>query len=119
MPNIAGRALLQASPAHAYNAEAIVAHALAYDREFAAAGISKDRYCIKILTTGPGMLAANILESQHGISTLGTGLFSVPQALAAAQVDASTSRPTLTRSSPTSPHPPRGWFTTTLPLSTP
>lgn len=31
------------------------------------------------------MLAANILESQHGISTLGTGLFSVPQALAAAQ----------------------------------
>ncbi|SPO29910.1 related to Transaldolase B [Ustilago trichophora] len=85
MPNIAGRALLQASPAHAYNAEAIVAHALAYDREFAAAGISRDRYCIKILTTGPGMLAASILEKEHGIRTLGTGLFSVPQALAAAQ----------------------------------
>ncbi|TKY86936.1 hypothetical protein EX895_004224 [Sporisorium graminicola] len=83
--NISGRALLQASPAHAYNTEAIVAHALAYDREFAAAGIGKDRYCIKILSTGPGMLAARILESQHGISTLGTGLFSVPQALAAAQ----------------------------------
>ncbi|CDS02081.1 related to Transaldolase B [Sporisorium scitamineum] len=85
--NISGRALLQASPAHAYNTEAIVAHALAYDREFAAAGIGKDRYCIKILTTGPGMLAAHILQTQHGISTLGTGLFSVPQALAAAQAE--------------------------------
>lgn len=31
------------------------------------------------------MLAAKILESQHNIRTLGTGLFSVPQALAAAQ----------------------------------
>ncbi len=62
-----------------------MAHALAYDREFAAAGISRDRYCIKILATGPGMLAARILEKEHGIRTLGTGLFSVPQALAAAQ----------------------------------
>ncbi|GAC71204.1 transaldolase [Moesziomyces antarcticus T-34] len=85
LPNIAGRALLQASPANAYNAEGIVKHALAYCREFEAVGISKDRFCIKILTTGPGMLAAQILEKQHGISTLGTGLFSVPQALAAAQ----------------------------------
>ncbi len=77
--------MLQASPANAYNAEGIVKHALAYCREFEAVGISKDRFCIKILTTGPGMLAAQILEKQHGISTLGTGLFSVPQALAAAQ----------------------------------
>lgn len=85
LPNISGRALLQASPAHAYNTEAIVQHALAYQKEFAAVGISNDRFCIKILATGPGMLAARILESQHGIRTLGTGLFSVPQALAAAQ----------------------------------
>lgn len=85
LPNITGRALLQASPSHAYNTEGIVAHALAYAHEFAAAGISRDRFCIKILTTGPGMLAAKILEKEHGIRTLGTGLFSVPQALAAAQ----------------------------------
>ncbi|PWN53409.1 aldolase [Violaceomyces palustris] len=85
LPNISGRALLQASPSHAYNTEGIVAHALAYAREFAAAGIGRDRFCIKILTTGPGMLAAKILEQEHGIRTLGTGLFSVPQALAAAQ----------------------------------
>ncbi|SJX66676.1 related to Transaldolase B [Sporisorium reilianum f. sp. reilianum] len=83
--NISGRALLQASPAHAYDTEAIVAHARAYDREFAAAGIGKDRYCIKILSTGAGMRAAQMLESQYGIRTLGTGLFGVPQALAAAQ----------------------------------
>lgn len=85
LPNISGRALLQASPAYAYNTDAIVAHALAYEREFAAAGISRDRFCIKILSTGPGMLAARILEKEHGVRTLGTGLFSVPQALAAAQ----------------------------------
>lgn len=84
LPNIAGRALLQASPAHAYDSQAIIAHALAYAREFELAGISRDRFCIKILATGPGMLAARTLEREHGIRTLGTGLFSVPQALAAA-----------------------------------
>lgn len=46
--------------------------------------MSRDRFAIKIMTTGPGMLAARILEAE-GIRTLGTGLFSVPQALAAAQ----------------------------------
>lgn len=85
LPNIAGRALLQASPSCAHDAEGIVKHALKYDAEFAAQGIGKDRYCIKILTTPAGMIASQILESQHGIRTLGTGLFSVPQALAAAQ----------------------------------
>ncbi|KAJ1036025.1 hypothetical protein NDA18_000173 [Ustilago nuda] len=83
--NIAGRALLQASPSYAYNTEAIVAHALTYANEFAALGVSKDRFCIKILSTGPGMLAARILEKEHAIRTLATALFSVPQALAAAQ----------------------------------
>ncbi|KIS65750.1 uncharacterized protein UMAG_06453 [Mycosarcoma maydis] len=85
LANISGRALLQVSPTHAYDTEQIVEHALAYDREFSALGIGKHRYCIKILATPAGVKAAWILESQHAIRTLATGVFSVAQALAAAQ----------------------------------
>ncbi|CAO1638350.1 unnamed protein product [Parajaminaea phylloscopi] len=84
LPNISGRALLQASPAYAYDTEATIKHARSYAAEFAAAGVGRDRFAIKIMTTGPGMLAAQALE-QEGIRTLGTGIFGVPQALAAAQ----------------------------------
>ena len=43
-----------------------------------------DRFCIKIATTSPGLKAARILKKE-GIATLGTALFSLPQAIGAAQ----------------------------------
>ncbi|UZJ55607.1 hypothetical protein CBS101457_004927 [Exobasidium rhododendri] len=82
--NITGRVLLQSSPSQAYNTDEIVAHARRYAAEFEKAGISKDRYCIKIPATGPGMNAGPILL-KDGIRTLGTSLFSVPQAIASSQ----------------------------------
>ncbi|CAK7205240.1 hypothetical protein SEUCBS139899_008007 [Sporothrix eucalyptigena] len=81
---IQGRVLLQTSPAQAYSTEATLAHARLYDAEFARAGISRDRFCIKIPCTGPALTAARILQ-QEGIQTLGTALFGVPQARAASQ----------------------------------
>jgi transaldolase len=82
--NIQGRVLLQTLPSKAYDFQATLDHAHLYDAEFALAGIGRDRYCIKIPSTGPALNAAKILSSE-GIPTLGTALFGLPQAIAASQ----------------------------------
>lgn len=84
IPNIRGRVLLQTLPSKAYDTEATLAHARLYDREFARAGVGRDRYCIKLPSTGPALNAAKIL-SDEGIPTLGTALFSLAQAIACSQ----------------------------------
>lgn len=82
--NIRGRVLLQVRPSEAYDTEKVLEHARMYAREFESVGISKDRFCIKIPSTGPALNACRILK-QEGIQTLGTALFSLPQAIAASQ----------------------------------
>ncbi|GAM43869.1 hypothetical protein TCE0_060r19032 [Talaromyces pinophilus] len=82
--NIKGRVLLQTLPSEAYNTDGTLAHGRLYAREFAKVGISTDRYCLKIPSTGPGLVAARILESE-GVRTLGTALFGLPQAIACSQ----------------------------------
>ncbi|KAK7005897.1 aldolase [Favolaschia claudopus] len=82
--NIHGRVLLQTSPFFAYDTQKVVEHARHYAIELEKVGISKDRFCIKIPATGPAMNACRILR-EEGIRTLGTSLFSVPQAIAASQ----------------------------------
>ncbi|KAL2283620.1 hypothetical protein FJTKL_09693 [Diaporthe vaccinii] len=84
--NLQGRVLLQSSAFHAYDTDKVVAHARSYAREFEKAGISKDRICIKIPSTGPALNASPILLKE-GIRTLGTSLFSVAQAIAASQAE--------------------------------
>ncbi|EFY92438.1 hypothetical protein J3458_019646 [Metarhizium acridum] len=81
---IRGRVLLQTLPSKAYDTEATLSHARLYDQEFARAGIGRDRYCIKIPSTGPALNAAKILSAE-GIPTLGTALFSLVQAIACSQ----------------------------------
>ncbi|KAL0936993.1 transaldolase b [Colletotrichum truncatum] len=82
--SIQGRVLLQTLPSNAYKTKETLDHARLYDQEFARAGIGRDRYCIKIPSTGPALNAAKILSSE-GIPTLGTALFSLPQAIACSQ----------------------------------
>ncbi|KAJ5525165.1 hypothetical protein N7494_011815 [Penicillium frequentans] len=82
--NIQGRVLLQTLPSDAYDTEKTLEQARAYAREFESVGVSKDRFCIKIPSTGPALNACPILL-QEGIRTLGTALFSVHQAIAASQ----------------------------------
>jgi transaldolase len=79
-----GRVLLQTLPSFAYDTEKTVAHAMQYDKEFARAGIGRDRYCIKIPATGPALNAAKRLSDQ-GVATLGTAVFGLPQAIACSQ----------------------------------
>ncbi|KAG1730851.1 uncharacterized protein EDB91DRAFT_743634 [Suillus paluster] len=79
-----GRVLAQTSPRTAYSKDATVAHARALISVFGKHGISKDRVCIKIPTTPQSILACKELQ-ESGICTLGTCLFSVPQAIAASQ----------------------------------
>ncbi|RBA21739.1 hypothetical protein FPRO05_00088 [Fusarium proliferatum] len=81
---IKGRVLVQTSPSAACNFQETLDHARIYVSEFEKAGIPKNRYCIKIMATGPGLNAAKILQDE-GISTLGTGVFSVIQAVACSQ----------------------------------
>lgn len=81
---IQGRVLLQASPSQAYNSQKVLEHARLYAKEFESVGISKDRFCIKIPSTGPALSVCPILEAE-GIRTLGTAVFSLAQAIAASQ----------------------------------
>lgn len=84
--NIKGRVLLQVYPNEAYDTQAVLDSARAYAKEFERAGIPRDRYCIKIPSTGPALNACPILK-QEGIRTLGTALFGLPQAIAASQAE--------------------------------
>lgn len=84
VPLISGRVLAQTSCTHAYDVDKIVAHARRYAAAYNAEGITNDRFCIKIPTTSAGVQAAKILKAD-GIPTLGTALFSLPQAIAASQ----------------------------------
>jgi transaldolase len=82
--NVKGRVALQVDPHEAYNTQAVLDHARAYNREFERVGIPKSKYFIKIPSTGPALNAAPALEAE-GIRTLGTALFSLSQAIACSQ----------------------------------
>jgi transaldolase len=83
-PHIQGHVMAQTSPAFAYDKDATIAHAQRLVRVFEAHGIPRNRVCIKIPATPESLLACQVLENA-GIRTLGTCLFSLPQALAGAQ----------------------------------
>ncbi|WRT67419.1 uncharacterized protein IL334_004390 [Kwoniella shivajii] len=84
LPYIQGRVLVQASPRNAYNQDAIEAHVRAYDKVFQDEGIPRERFMVKCPSTSAGVRAAKILNAE-GIRTLGTSLFSLPQAIACSQ----------------------------------
>lgn len=66
--------------------QATLAHARLYQQEFELAGIPPERFCIKIPATGPALNAAKILAGE-GVSTLGTAVFGLPQAIACGQAN--------------------------------
>ena len=82
--SILGRVLVQTSPSQAYDTGTTIEHARLYDREFRQLGIARERFCIKIPATGPGVLAMQRL-SREGIPVLGTAVFNVEQAIACSQ----------------------------------
>lgn len=84
VPYLSGRVLIQVSLRHLNDVDAILAQCRRYAASYAAAGISTDRYAIKLPFSGAAAAAARILKAE-GIPTLATSVFCVEQAVAASQ----------------------------------
>ncbi|KAF7123011.1 hypothetical protein CNMCM5793_001187 [Aspergillus hiratsukae] len=86
-PHIAGRVHIQTNPYYSYSTEKTIVNALRIVQLFQhlQPGFEQDRICIKIPSTWEGMMACRALETA-GVRTLATTLFSMPQAVLAAEV---------------------------------
>ncbi|RFU31978.1 hypothetical protein B7463_g4372, partial [Scytalidium lignicola] len=82
LPYLSGRVLLQVSPRHIHDRDAITKHANTFAEAFEQYGVSRDRFAIKIPFSGSGASAALQLNAE-GIRTLATTVFSLEQAIAA------------------------------------
>ncbi|KAL4861506.1 hypothetical protein BDV12DRAFT_207969 [Aspergillus spectabilis] len=84
LAHITGRVLLQVSPRHINNKDAILDHCHRYAQYFEEAGVSRDRFAIKIPFTGAAAVASKQLNAE-GIRTLATSVFGLEQGIAAGQ----------------------------------
>ncbi|ETI20929.1 hypothetical protein G647_07272 [Cladophialophora carrionii CBS 160.54] len=84
IPYLSGRVLVQTSLRHVHDRDAIIKQCLAYAVAFEQAGVSRDRFAIKLPFSGSAASAALELNAQ-GIRTLATAVFSLEQAIAASQ----------------------------------
>ncbi|KAM0512864.1 hypothetical protein ACHAPE_008364 [Trichoderma viride] len=84
IPLLSGRVLIQTSLRHISSSSATIAHARTLANLYAAAGVPRDRFAIKIPFSGAAAAAARVLNAE-GIRTLATGVFSLEQGIAASQ----------------------------------
>ncbi|CAG8900216.1 unnamed protein product [Penicillium egyptiacum] len=85
---IPGKVSTEVDAKLSFDTQGSVNKALEIIKLYAANGISKDRVLIKIASTYEGIKAAHILQSQHGINCNLTLMFSLVQAIAAAEAGA-------------------------------
>ncbi|CAM1502131.1 Fc.00g041150.m01.CDS01 [Cosmosporella sp. VM-42] len=85
---IPGKVSTEVDARYSFDTQASVNKALHLIELYKEQGISKDRVLIKIASTWEGIKAAEILQSQHGINCNLTLLFSLPQAIGAAEAGA-------------------------------
>jgi transaldolase len=85
---IPGKVSTEVDAAFSFSTQASVDKALHIIKLYEKAGISKDRVLIKIASTWEGIKAAEILQRDHGINCNLTLMFSLPQAIAAAEAGA-------------------------------
>ncbi|KAK0628642.1 transaldolase [Bombardia bombarda] len=85
---IPGKVSTEVDAAYSFDTKASVDKALHLIELYAAEGISKDRVLIKIASTWEGIKAAEILQRDHGINCNLTLMFSLVQAIAAAEAGA-------------------------------
>ncbi|KAF3396337.1 Transaldolase [Penicillium rolfsii] len=85
---IPGKVSTEVDAKLSFDTKATVDKALHIIKLYEDNGISKDRVLIKIASTWEGIQAAHILQSQHGINCNLTLLFSIVQAVAAAEAGA-------------------------------
>lgn len=80
-----GYVLAQTNPSVARSTADTVAHAQRLVRLYGRAGVPQERVCIKVPSTLEGLRACRTLEKELNIRALATTVFSVEQALAAAE----------------------------------
>jgi transaldolase len=85
---IPGKVSTEVDARFSFDTKASVEKALRIIQLYEAEGISKDRILIKIASTWEGIKAAEILQRDHGINTNLTLMFSLTQAIAAAEANA-------------------------------
>jgi transaldolase len=85
---IPGKVSTEVDAALSFDTQASVAKALHIINLYAKEGISKDRVLIKIASTWEGIKAAEILQRDHGVNCNLTLMFSLVQAIAAAEAGA-------------------------------
>jgi len=85
---IPGKVSTEVDARFSFDTHASVNKALHIIQLYESIGISKDRVLIKIASTWEGIQAAYILQSQHGINCNLTLMFSLVQAIAAAEAGA-------------------------------
>ncbi|KAE8152490.1 transaldolase [Aspergillus avenaceus] len=86
-PHIRGYVHIQTNPYYSYSAEKTTVNALRIIQlfQYLQPGFEQSRICIKIPSTWEGMMACRTLE-QAGVRTLATTLFTLTQAVLAAEV---------------------------------
>jgi transaldolase len=84
---VPGRVSTETSPKISFDAEALVAESHGFIERYARAGIGRERVLIKLASTWEGIQAAKVLQKE-GINCNMTLLFSLAQAVAAAEAGA-------------------------------
>ncbi|KAF2759050.1 transaldolase 1 [Pseudovirgaria hyperparasitica] len=85
---VPGKVSTEVDAAYSFSVEESVNKALHIIDLYKEKGVSKDRVLIKLASTWEGIKAAEILQSKHGINCNLTLMFSLPQAIAAAEAGA-------------------------------
>ncbi|KAF3919729.1 Transaldolase [Dactylellina cionopaga] len=85
---VPGRVSTEVDARLSFDTQASIDKALHIIELYDSIGIHKDRVLIKIASTWEGIQAARVLQSKHGINCNLTLLFSLPQAIAAAEAGA-------------------------------
>ncbi|PGH19682.1 transaldolase [Polytolypa hystricis UAMH7299] len=85
---IPGKVSTEVDARYSFDTQASVSKALHLIQLYQSVGIPKERILIKIASTWEGIQAAHILQSQHGINCNLTLMFSLVQAIAAAEAGA-------------------------------
>ncbi|EFE37555.1 hypothetical protein TRV_07775 [Trichophyton verrucosum HKI 0517] len=85
---IPGKVSTEVDAHYSFDTQASVKKALRIIELYKSVGIEKDRILIKVASTWEGIQAAHILRSQHGVNCNLTLMFSLVQAIAAAEAGA-------------------------------
>ncbi|SLM34828.1 transaldolase [Lasallia pustulata] len=85
---IPGKVSTEVDARFSFDTKASIEKALHIIELYKSIGIGKERVLIKIASTWEGIKAAHILQSKHGINCNLTLMFSMPQAIAAAEAGA-------------------------------